>query len=262
MTGMRKRVTAGFLSIVCLLFFSGMVSFLELSRLSRDTDEILGANQRSIRLAREMLDAVHGQSRAMARRAVFGDRSYDSLCRAGLERLEEVLLAAQKEAADRSALDSLAFATTGLRLLTDRFLASDAARRTDSLAVRGADSLGARWYRTEYGAYYDRLVSAINYYMTSTQSSLAPRAEQMKTNAYRAVTPVLISLAVMIAIVLMLYYFIFWSTVSGRSNGWTRGWTTTSPSGCPFAVKGEFKDEMLSLREKIEALINLTKQAK
>ena len=60
MTGMRKRVTAGFLSIVCLLFFSGMVSFLELSRLSRDTDEILGANQRSIRLAREMLDAVHG----------------------------------------------------------------------------------------------------------------------------------------------------------------------------------------------------------
>ena len=195
MTGMRKRVTAGFLSIVCLLFFSGMVSFLELSRLSRDTDEILGANQRSIRLAREMLDAVHGQSGAMARRAVFGDRSYDSLCRAGLERLEEVLLAAQKEAADRSALDSLAFATTGLRLLTDGFLASDAARRTDSLAVRGADSLGARWYRTEYGAYYDRLVSAINYYMTSTQSSLAPRAEQMKTNAYRAVTPVLISLA-------------------------------------------------------------------
>ena len=58
MTGMRKRVTAGFLSIVCLLFFSGMVSFLELSRLSRDTDEILGANQRSIRLAREMLDAA------------------------------------------------------------------------------------------------------------------------------------------------------------------------------------------------------------
>ena len=256
MTGMRKRVTAGFLSIVCLLFFSGMVSFLELGRLSRDTDEILGANQRSIRLAREMLDAVHGQSRA-----VFGDRSYDSLCRAGLERLEEVLLAAQKEAADRSALDSLAFATTGLRLLTDGFLASDAARRTDSLAVRGADSLGARWYRTEYGAYYDRLVSAINYYMTSTQSSLAPRAEQMKTNAYRAVTPVLISLAVMIAIVLMLYYFILVYCVRPVER-MDKGLDDYLSFRMPFAVKGEFKDEMLSLREKIEALINLTKQAK
>lgn len=160
-----------------------------------------------------------------------------------------------------SALDSLAFATTGLRLLTDRFLASDAARRTDSLAVRGADSLGARWYRTEYGAYYDRLVSAINYYMTSTQSSLAPRAEQMKTNAYRAVTPVLISLAVMIAIVLMLYYFILVYCVRPVER-MDKGLDDYLSFRMPFAVKGEFKDEMLSLREKIEALINLTKQAK
>ena len=48
MTGLRKRVTVGFLSIVCLLFFSGMVSFLELSHLSRDTGEILKANKRNI----------------------------------------------------------------------------------------------------------------------------------------------------------------------------------------------------------------------
>ena len=46
MTGLRKRVTVGFLSIVCLLFFSGMVSFLELSHLSWDTGEILKANKR------------------------------------------------------------------------------------------------------------------------------------------------------------------------------------------------------------------------
>ena len=31
MTGLRKRVTVGFLSIVCLLFFSGMVSFVAVS---------------------------------------------------------------------------------------------------------------------------------------------------------------------------------------------------------------------------------------
>ena len=41
---MRRRVTIGFLSIVCLLFFSGMVSFCELSLLSRDTGECLKAN--------------------------------------------------------------------------------------------------------------------------------------------------------------------------------------------------------------------------
>ncbi len=97
--------------------------------------------------------------------------------------------------------------------------------------------------------------------MTSTQSSLAPRAEQMKTNAYRAVTPVLISLAVMIAIVLMLYYFILVYCVRPVER-MDKGLDDYLSFRMPFAVKGEFKDEMLSLREKIEALINLTKQAK
>ena len=62
MTGMRRRVTIGFGSIVCLLFFSGMVSLFELSRLSRDTDDILQTSKRNIELAREMLDAAHGHT--------------------------------------------------------------------------------------------------------------------------------------------------------------------------------------------------------
>ena len=123
MTGLRKRVTVGFLSIVCLLFFSGMVSFVELSHLSRDTGEILKANMRNIELAKEMLDAAHEQNVALIRLSVFGDRSCDSLCRRSLERLENTLLVAQDEALEKSFLDSLAFATTELRLLTDNYLA-------------------------------------------------------------------------------------------------------------------------------------------
>ena len=111
MTGLRKRVTVGFLSIVCLLFFSGMVSFLELSHLSRDTGEILKANKRNIELAKEMLDAAHEQNIALIRLSVFGDRSCDSLCRKSMERLENTLLVAQSEALEKSFLDSLAFAT-------------------------------------------------------------------------------------------------------------------------------------------------------
>ena len=65
MTGLRKRVATGFLSIACLLFFSGMVSFFELSHLSRDTDEILRANKRNIELAKAMLDAAHDQNVAL-----------------------------------------------------------------------------------------------------------------------------------------------------------------------------------------------------
>ena len=95
--------------------------------------------------------------------------------------------------------------------------------------------------------------------MTSTQSSLAPRAEQMKKNAYRAVTPVLISLAVMIAIVLMLYYFMWIYCVSPilRMN---KGLSDFLQFRMPFAVQGELNDEMRELKEKIDTLVAMVKQ--
>ena len=268
---MRKRVTIGFLSIVCLLFFSGMVSLVELSRLSRDTDDILRANQRNIELAKTMLDAAHGHNVALIRLAVFDEREYGRQCVASLEQLEEALQTAQREALEKSFLDSLAFAATELRVLTDSYLAfgasaRPAARSSARTAPRSAgpgyaDAEGARWYNEQYEAVYGRLTSAIKSYMTSTQSSLAPRAEQMKKNAYRAVTPVLISLSVMIAIVLMFYYFmsIYCIDPMLRMNKGLGDWLAFRK---PFAVKGDLKDEVLELREKIDALILLCRQNK
>ena len=107
MTGLSKRETVGFLSIVCMLFFSGMVSLLELGHLGRDTGEILKANARNIELAKEMLDAAHEQNMALIRLSVFGDRSRDSVCRACMDRLENTLLVAQNEASRQNTLQSL-----------------------------------------------------------------------------------------------------------------------------------------------------------
>lgn len=294
MTGIRKRVTIGFLSIVCLLFISGMLSFLELNHLSRDTDEILRANQRNIELARQMLDAAHDQNRAFIHMAVYHDGSYDSLCRASMNRLEQTLGVARLEAHDKSFLDSLAFAATELRLLTDRFLThfaavqaqADLARleRADSLVRGVTDSLVASDSLTvsaavaeppaavvdfnaqvdfsvqeHYDALYRRLTSAIQTYMTSTQSSLAPRTEQLKKNAYRAVTPVLISLLVMIAIVLLLYYFMLLYCVNPilKIN---RALGEFLQFKIPYHPKQELQDELKELSEKIETLTTLSKQ--
>ena len=245
MTGLHKRVTTGFVSIVCLLFFSGMVSFLELSHLSRDTEDILKANARNIELARQMLDAAgypdctvcasNSLDEYIVRDlilhlSVFGDRTYDSLCRASMERLENTLLVAQNEALEKSFLDSLAFATTELRLLTDSYLAWAAATpESPADAAKGAvgpDSLRRGWY-----------------------------------DAYRAVTPVLISLVVMIAIVLMLFYFMNLYCVDPVLK-MNKGLGDYLAYRVPFVAKGDFKDEMLQLKEKIDALIALSKQSK
>lgn len=289
MTGIRKRVTVGFLSIVCLLFFSGMLSFLELNVLSRDTGEILKANRRNIELAKEMLDAAHEQSMAFMRLSLYGEAQYDSLCRAGMERLERTLAVAREEAVDKSFLDSLAFTTTELRLLTDRLLAASAEQRAheqrlaveaeqrrllrsiDSLSPIAADTLETQSTESLFSReanlaaqathdrLYHRLTAAIQNYMTSTQSSLAPRTEQLRKNAYRAVTPVLISLLVMIAIVLLLYYFMLLYCVNpilkiNRSLG------DYLQFRIPFRPKGDFRDELQQINEKIETLINSSKQ--
>lgn len=258
---MRRRVTIGFLSIVCLLSFSGLVSLVELSRLSRDTDDIMQANRRNIELAKAMLDAAHNHNVSMIRLAVFGDRSYDSLCLSSLERLEDRLQVAQREALEKSFLDSMAFATTDLRVLTDQYLAFGAAKPAGAAEAFRRDSEGARWYNDEYMEVYVRLTGSIKAYMISTQNSLVPHTEQVKKNAYRAVTPVLISLAVMIAIVLMLYYFMSIYCVDPvlRMNKSLGDWLAFR---MPFAVKGDLKDEMLELKEKIDALIAFSKQNK
>lgn len=274
MTGMRKRVTIGFLSIVCLLFFSGMVSFVELSRLGRDTGDILKASRRNIELAKEMLDAAHNQNVALIHLTVLGDRSYEEVCRREMAHLEDVMLVAQNEALDKSFLDSLAFATTEMKILVDGYLARvDAAEAiaavvaadttlvaADSLAVKGeVAEVGKDWYTNEYEAVYHRLTAAVKAYMTSTQSSLAPRTEQMKKNAYRAVTPVLISLVVMIAILLMFYYFMTIYCVNpivkiNKSLGDFLSFRL------PFNVKAECKDEVLELKERIDSLTTQLRQ--
>ncbi|MEG1612432.1 MAG: hypothetical protein RSB29_00495 [Alistipes sp.] len=258
MTGLRKRVAVGFLSIVCLLFFSGMVSFFELNRLSRDTDEILNANKRNIELAKEMLDAAHKQNIALIRLSVFGDKSYDSLCRASMEHLEHTLAVAQREAVEKSFLDSLAFVTTELRLLTDNYLAFGTGFAPVQPVVQDTTAMevNSKWYNEKYEVLYVRLTAAIKAYMTSTQSSLAPRTEQMKRNAYRAVTPVLISLVVMIAIVLMLYYFMSVYCVN-PILGMNRGLSDYLSFRVPFSVKAECTNEVLELKEKIDALITI-----
>ncbi len=45
---------------------------------------------------------------------------------------------------------------------------------------KAGDESGEVWYNEYYEKQYEKVVTAVRDYMTSTQSSLAPRAEQLK----------------------------------------------------------------------------------
>ena len=103
MTGIRKRVSIGFLSIIVLLFFSGLVSLFELNHMSIDIEAILYSNRKSIELSEGMLDAIRANDRAVIRYAVLRDTVYADSCNTRSAAFLAAIENARKESAAAAA---------------------------------------------------------------------------------------------------------------------------------------------------------------
>ena len=266
MTGIRKRVTIGFLSIVVLLFFSGLVSLFELNNMSEDIEAILDSSRRSIELSESMLDAIRANDRAVVNYAVLRDSTYADSCRLSFETFTAKVDQARSDASSSagSLFDSLDMFAGRLHSVVEQLRTSRTIENLvilDSMSGGTLSFDGRRWYEQNYLPAYNSTSNSVMRVMSLAQSALSPRAERLSRNAYRSVTPVFIALLVMIAILLMFYYFIMIYAVKpiiemNRSLGdWLR-------YKLPFSVKVECQDEMLELKEKIEKVINSYKNQK
>ena len=93
MTGIRKRVSIGFLSIVVLLFLSGLVSLFELNHMSADIDIILSTNRKSIEISEGMLNAIRANDRAVMQAYGFDIKNMtESTCVAELMKMYQKLM--------------------------------------------------------------------------------------------------------------------------------------------------------------------------
>ena len=200
--------------------------------------------------------------------AIFNDHAYDSLCRRTLSDLEERIASARSESFNAECLDSLAGRVSELRELSNEYLSQNTPSQTaqqvtavDDFDLTEGSVTGKIWYETKYQVVYTRLLEQIKHFMTLTHSSLAPRAAQLNKNAYRSVTPIFISLIVMIAIVLMFFYFVNVYCVRPivRINKALGDYLTFK---LPFRVKVELLDELKELDDNIEMLVNISKQTK
>lgn len=260
MTGIKKRITIGFLSIVVLLFFSGLVSLFELNNMSGDIEAILASNRRSIELSKSMLDNLRAYDRVVTNYAVLRDSTFADSCRLIHSLFLEDIEQTRGEAA-RSAeqmLDSLDIYARRLGVVVDELVAS---RSIENLVV--LDNLsdgvfsfdGRSWYNDTYLPVYNDASDGILRVLSNAQTSLSPRAERLGRNAYRAVTPVFISLVVMIAILLMFYYFVM-IYIAQPIVEMNKSLGDVLRYKVPFSIKSECLDEMSELRDKIETTTN------
>ena len=259
MTGIRKRITIGFLSIVALLFFSGMVSLFELSHMSVDIEAILVSSRKSIEVSKNIIDALHVNDRAVVNYVVLRDSTYAEQCRQSYKDLGATVEKARTaiSSSDETVLDSLDGNIVELGRVIEQMLVGG-----DSLAQGEVVEFdGRKWYDENYEPLHHKISNGIIRVMSMAQSSLTPRAEQLNRNAYRAVTPVFISLVVMIVILLMFYYFIMIYTVKpivemNKALGLSMRYKT------PYSIKAECRDEIMELNEKIGMVINNPKAIK
>ena len=63
--GIKNKIRLGFITIGILLFLSGIISSLELTRFNRATHNLLSKSQGSIEMSKQMLDAVQEQNTAL-----------------------------------------------------------------------------------------------------------------------------------------------------------------------------------------------------
>ena len=192
MMGIRKKIMLGFTALCILLFFAGVVSVFEFERLSRNTQTILEVNTQNIEYSKQMLDAVQDQNIVLLQIAAFKNHEHDSLLYDARKRFSAAFNSiVELNGKKLPEIDSIFIADTIYNSIVNR-------------AVFDAkDSSNINWFTDVYSTKYSAIVRAIKNFMISTQSRMAVDTSQLESNAYRAVMPGIIALAVAILLTLV-----------------------------------------------------------
>lgn len=260
MKGIRRRILTGCLSIILLLFFSGMVSLYELNNMSTDIKAILAGSRQGIATSENILSSLREHDKAVVNYAIAKDVTSVELCKSSMQTIKARIADARSKSVQSMHLryDSLSMVISQMdesviRLSKSRLVETEWLNDTLQLATTSFE--GDKWYKTNYAPYYDEAVHRVIDVMTDAHNALTPRAEQLSNNAYRAVTPVFISLLIMIVILLVFYSFIM--LYIGRPViNINKALEDTIRYKVPFTVKAECRDEVLGIKEKLEKLLN------
>lgn len=242
--GIRQKVMLGFVLLALLLCFSGMMSYFELNKLSSSTQSMLDASLRNMELSKEMLDAVQDQNTALLQLIVTNIPGADSVLIQSRRDFDEAISKAHVSIRDLPALDSIYVANMRYNELINLQFANTESTKEEQLA----------WVVDTYKSAYYQLTAAIKEFMISSQSMMDIKARQLESNAYRAIMPGIIALAIAVLIIGLFFYLIDIYYISPVLKI-TSALHNYLNARVPFKIEFEGKDELHSLKEYIETLI-------
>lgn len=258
MKGIRKRVTVAILSIVALLSVSGIISLFELNNLRGDAELALVAGSQETEVVKGLLGSLHNHNCAMVDLALSEDVARRSDCDKVLDGIDVTIASVRENASAtmKSRLDTMSMCSKELRDVTDRMYA-DLVKSKDSTVLQ-LGFAGDLWLKVRYEPVYNKFVAQVGEYSMLVHERFASRVENLSKNAHRSVVPVFISLLVMIAVVLMFFYFIYIYGVKpiARIN---RSLADYLRFKMPYKVNAEMVDEIKELNGNIENLVNISR---
>lgn len=239
----------GFSSLAVLLLISGIISYFELKSLSHTTKSVLEVSVKNMELSKSMLDAVQDQNTALLQAIVTGTSNSDSLLQIGRTRFDDALGRANVMIHDLPGLDSIYTAYMRYTIIVNQHINDKGTQENIT------------WFVDTYKTSYTELTSSIKNFMISTQNLMDSRTQQLENNAYRAIMPSIIALAIAIIIILIFFYFmdIYYIKPVLRI---TKGLHMYINSKVPFKVEMVGRDEVYKLKEYIETLITQLKNKK
>ena len=192
---MRQKISLGFICLAFVLLFAGGISMYELHRLRHQALSIIEENSLNTSLADKMLTALQKQNSSLLR-MIFSDATTpDAEYHLGKKAFAEAVEEALEMPHNRTFLQTVIEANTNFQYTIDSHLAGD-------------DIPDIDWFVSSYLQSYYRLDNAIKDYLTSPANPIAARAQILEQNAYKTITPSIVTLLIAIIIVLMFFFFI------------------------------------------------------
>lgn len=257
--GLRRRITIGFFSLVALLLFAVAISIAELGRLREDAREIVEAGDKGSDLAAMMMSGLQKQNSAILRMVATEHIQPDSEYNEGKNEFDNAYAEALEVMIHGTDLDAVTNAEEEYRSIVESYLSpAPAPIINDTTGNLEAFRPDAKRFLEEYLPAYYALDNAVKRYMASPQSSIAQRTAMVEDNAYRTITPSILTLLVAVLVVLMFHFFIdfFYIKPILRINKSLDQYLATR---VPFNPNVEGNNEISTLKDSIEKLIELNK---